>query len=232
MTTDSAPVYLIAGAGPGTGPRSFRFHDDVIAATGKTKPLYAYVGAASGDARWFERIIKTTVFGPRSHCAFVRLTEKSLRTSEAKSMLGDADVIFVSGGDVEEGMRVIEERGLVPYFRELHRGGKIFEGVSAGSIMLGQHWVKFAHDDDHHGERFDCLGIVPMSFDAHDEKEGWEELHALARLMPSEAGKWVCGLTSKCAAMWDGKKLHALGGPLARVAWGTSRKLSDLTPDE
>jgi hypothetical protein len=226
----TAPVYLIAGAGPGTGPRSFRFHDDVVEATGTDKPLYAYVGAASGDARWFERIIKTMVFGPRAKCAFVRLTDKSVRTSEAKAMLADADVIFVSGGDVEEGMRVIEDRGLAPYFRELHRGGKVFEAVSAGSIMLGEHWVRFAHDDDECGERFDCLGIVPMSFDAHDEKDRWGELHALARLMPSEPGKWVCGLTSKCAALWDGKTLHALGGPLARIAWGTSRKLNDLTP--
>ena len=226
----TAPVYLIAGAGPGTGPRSFRFHDEVVAAAGTDRPLYAYVGAASGDARWFERIIKTMVFGARSRCVFVRLTEKSLRTSEAKAMLGDADVIFVSGGDVEAGMRAIEERGMVPFFRELHRGGKIFESVSAGSIMLGEHWVRFEDDDDEVGERFDCLGIVPMSFDAHDEKDGWGELHALARLMPPEPGKWVCGLTSKCAALWDGKKLRALGGPLARLAWGTSRKLSDLEP--
>jgi len=227
-----APVYLIAGAGPGTGPRSFRFHDEMLEKIGNAKPLFAYVGAASGDARWFERIIKTMVFGARAKCAFVRLTDKTLRTSEAKSMLGDADVIFVSGGDVEAGMRVIDERGLAPFFRELHRAGKAFEAVSAGSIMLGEHWVRFADDDDEIGERFECLGIVPMSFDAHDEKDGWSELHALAKHMPSESGKWVCGLTSKCAAMWDGKKLHALGGPLARVAWGTSRRLSDLAPDE
>ncbi len=228
----TAPVYLIAGAGPGTGPRSFRFHDDLVAELGKPKPVYAYIGAASGDARWFERVIKTTVFGARSKSAFVRLTDKTLRTSEAKSMLGDADVIFVSGGDVEEGMRVIEDRGLGPTFKELHRAGKIFEGVSAGSIMLGEHWVKFEHDDDDRGERFDCLGIVPYSFDAHDEKDGWGELHSLARLMPNEAGKWVCGLTSKCAARWDGKELSALGGPLARLAWGSARKLADLSPAE
>jgi hypothetical protein len=73
---------------------------------------------------------------------------------------------------------------------------------------------------------------VPLSFDANDEKDGWGELGALARLMPHEAGKWVCGLTSKCAAVWDSDKktLRALGGPLARVGWGTARRLSDLEP--
>jgi len=227
----TAPVWLIAGAGPGTGPRSFRFHDDVVAATGKERPLYAYVGAASGDARWFERVIKTMVFGVRARCAFIRLTDKTLRTSEAKSMLGDADVVFVSGGDVDAGMKVVDERGLAPFFRKLHEGGKIFEGVSAGSIMLGEHWVRFADDDDERGERFDCLGIVPGSFDTHDEKDGWGELHALARLLPSEKGKAVFGVPSKCAAHWDGKRVRALGGPLARIACGTSRRLADLAPD-
>jgi peptidase E len=230
----------MAGAGPGTGPRSFRFHEAVVTATRKDKPRFAYVGAASGDARWFERIIKTMVFGARARCAFVRLTDKSIRTSEAKSVLGDADVVFISGGDVEEGMRVIEERGLASYFRELHVGGKVFEAVSAGSIMLGEHWVRFEDDDDDRGVRFDCLGIVPMSFDAHDEEDGWSELHALARLMPTEPASrrgrgagdnWVCGLTSKCAATWDGVRLRALGGPLARIACGTSRKLADLLPE-
>lgn len=227
----SGHVYLLAGAGPGTGPRSFRYQRDIVRATGKEKPVYAYVGAASGDARWFEKIVQTMVFGPRARTHFVRLTEKKTKTSEAKSMLADADVIFVSGGDVEEGMRVIDERGLSPYFRELSRGGKIFEGVSAGSIMLGNHWVRFAHDDDHHGEVFDCLGVVPISFDAHDEKDGWTELHALARLLPSERGSWVCGLTSKCAGLWDGERLTALGGPLARFSCGlSSKRLADLSP--
>ena len=227
----SGPVYLVAGAGPGTGPRSFRYQPDVVRATGKDKPVYAYVGAASGDARWFEKIIKTMVFGARSRTLFVRLTEKKTKTSEAKAMLADADVVFVSGGDVEEGMRVVEDRGLCSYFRDLSRAGKVVEGVSAGSIMLGKHWVRFAEEDDHHGEIFDCLGIVPMSFDVHDEKGGWTELHALARLLPAKPGEYVCGLTSKCAALWDGKRLTALGGPLARLSCGPHpRQLSDLAP--
>ncbi len=227
----SGRVYLLAGAGPGTGPRSFRYQKEIVRATGKDKPVYAYVGAASGDARWFEQIVKTMVFGSRAKSVFVRLTEKKTKTSSAKAMLDDADVIFVSGGDVEEGMRVIEERGLSSYFRELSHGGKILEGVSAGSIMLGKHWVRFEHDGDHHGEVFDCLGVVPISFDAHDEKDGWGELHALARLLPAERGSWVCGLTSKCAGLWDGERLVALGGALARFSCGPSAKrLSDLSP--
>lgn len=227
----TGPTYLLAGAGPATGPRSFRYQADIVRATGKDKPVYAYVGAASQDARWFEQIVKTTVFGPRSRTLFVRLTKKQTKTSEAKAMLADADVIFVSGGDVDAGMRVIEERGLSSYFRELSRGGKIMEGVSAGSIMLGKHWVRFVHDQDPHGELFDCLDIVPISFDAHDEKDGWSELHALARLERAERGAWVCGLTSKCGAQWDGEHLHALGGPLARFSCGpNARRISDLSP--
>ena len=76
-------------------------------------------------------------------------------------MLADADVVFISGGDVERGMQLIAERDLGGYFHELARGGKIFEAVSAGSIMLGEHWVRFPDGDDHKAEVFDCMGIVP-----------------------------------------------------------------------
>ena len=42
-------TYLIAGAGPKTGPKSFRYHDDLVRELGKKTPVIAYVGAASSD---------------------------------------------------------------------------------------------------------------------------------------------------------------------------------------
>ena len=232
---EGAPVtqaFLIAGAGPGTGPRSLRFHKDVVRATGKAKPVYAYVGAASDDSLMFEKMLKGVMFGLGSKVLSVRLSKAKTKTSEAKAMLADADVLFISGGDVERGMQLIGERDLGGYFHELAAAGKIFEAVSAGSIMLGEHWVRFPDNEDHKAEVFDCMGIVPMSFDAHDEASDWEELRVLAKKLPAGSGKAVFGLTSGAAAAWDGKKLRALGGPLARYSCGGgSKRLADLDPD-
>ena len=53
----AGPVYLMAGAGPGTGPRSVHYHQDAIAATGKAKPTIAYIGCAAGDSYAFEKML-------------------------------------------------------------------------------------------------------------------------------------------------------------------------------
>jgi peptidase E len=222
-----AVVYLMAGAGPGSGPRSVRFHHELVARLGKKKPNIAYVGAPSGDNLGFEKMISTLVFGLTAKVTFVRLTKKSVSTSQAKAQLEDADLVFMTGGDVDAGMKVINDRGLAPLFRKLHEQGKPMEGISAGSIMLGQKWVRFHEDES--VEAFDCLGVVPCSFDAHDE-HGWDELITLAKLLPKKKDGYVCGLVSKNCAVWDGHALHARGGPLHRFAMGTGERLPDLQP--
>ena len=228
-------VVLMAGAGPGTGKKSVRFHDQAVAATGQKKPTIAYVGAASGDSKVFEKMLGTLLFGLTAKVKSVPLTKKSLKTSEAKQILADVDLVFVSGGDVDAGMKVIHERELAPYFRELHAQGKPMEGVSAGSIMLGKHWVRFDEKDDTKAEVFDCLGVVPHSFDAHSEADHWEELQVLARLLSKRAKppETVVGLVSGHCAIWDDGRLTALGGPLHRfTCTATPKPAPDLADGE
>lgn len=221
-------TYLLAGAGPKTGPKSFRYHDDLVRELGKKTPVIAYVGAASGDSLVFEKMISTAMFGLRSKVRSVKLTKKTTKTSEAKSILEGCDLIFISGGDVDHGMNVLRDRDLVPFFKKLAAEGTWFEGISAGSIMLGEHWVRFHDHDDDAAEVFDCMGIVPFSFDAHDEPD-WEELLTLAKKLPAD--RTVYGLTSTTCAVWDGTKLVARGGALARVKCGPKpKRLVDLAP--
>jgi peptidase E len=217
-------VYLMAGAGPGTGPKAVRFHRSAVESTGKKKPLIAYVGAAHGDTTAFEKMLGTMIFGLGADLISVKLSKKATKTSAAREQLASADLIFVSGGDVDAGMAVIHDRDLAPYFRELHAQGKVMEGVSAGSIMLGQHWVRFDEEDEAKAEVFDCLGVVPHSFDAHGEKDGWEELQALARLLAGQKAKpeHVYGLVSGHCGVWDGAKLEAAGGALHRYTVAAS----------
>jgi peptidase E len=224
----------MAGAGPGTGPRSVRFHKQAVEATGKKKPRIAYVGAAAGDSKAFELMIGGMIFGLGADVTSVKLTKKSVKTSEAKDQLAEADLIFITGGDVDAGMKVIHDRDLAPTFRELHQAGKVMEGVSAGSIMLGAQWVRFPdEDDDSTAEPFDCLGVVPQSFDAHSEEDGWSELQTLARLLAArpKPPRYVYGLVSGHCGLWDGKNLSALGGALHRFTCAIPPvRTDDLAP--
>lgn len=229
----SSKVWAMAGAGPGTGKKSVRWYADAKAATGKEKPVIAYVGSAHGDGTAMTKMFSTLMFGLTARVVPVKLTSKKLETSEAKRLLAEADLVFVSGGDVDEGMKPIHDRALAPYFRELAEQGKPFTSVSAGSIMLGTRWIRFDEKDEDHVEPIECLGVVPHAFDAHGEGDDWDELQALARMLAGSPGapKAVVGITSHTCAFWDGKKLAALGGGLARYSVAkTPKRLEDLEP--
>ncbi|MCC6524617.1 MAG: Type 1 glutamine amidotransferase-like domain-containing protein [Polyangiaceae bacterium] len=212
-------AYLLAGAGPSTSRRAVRYHRDCVRATGKARPRIAYVGAAANDNRAFAAMLRALVFGAGADVELVSLGRKATATSTLRHKLADADLVFFTGGDVERGMQLIEQRGLGPYLRELALQGKPMEGISAGSILLGRSWVRFPDGDEARAERFACLGIVPCSFDTHGEGDGWEELLQLARLLAHDpAEREVYGIPSGGCARWQGGALAALGEPLARFA--------------
>jgi hypothetical protein len=57
-------------------------------------------------------------------------------------------------------------------------------GISAGSLMLANDWVRFPDEDDEaSAELFRCLGLAPLHVDAHSEEDGWSELRVLVRLL-------------------------------------------------
>ncbi len=100
-----------------------------------------------------------------------------------------ADLIFVSGGDPTLGATVLEQTGTAAHIREAHAHGTPVMGVSAGTIILGEWWVKWPEDgqEDENLERTSlvrCTGIVAGHvFDTHDEEDDWDELRVAARLL-------------------------------------------------
>ncbi len=193
-----------------------RYHRDSVAATGVARPTIAYVGAAANDDPTFAARVANLVFGTDARVVPIELTKRGVATSTIRARLAAADLVFFTGGDVERGMQLVDDRALAPYIRELAAGGKVMEGISAGGILLGRHWIRFPKQGE--PERFDCLGVVPASFDTHGEDDDWSELRDLARNTRDE--RVVFGIPSHGAASWDGTTLRALGEPLARFACG------------
>ncbi len=197
-----------------------RYHRDCAAATGRARPTIAYVGAAANDDPDFARRIRTLVFGPGARVVPVELTRR-VRTSTIRRELASADLVFFTGGDVERGMQLIDDRALAPYIRELAASGKPVEGISAGAILLGTSWIRFP--DAGEPAPFPCVGVVPAAFDTHGEDDRWSELRELAR----RSRGVVYGIPSHGCATWDGTILRALGAPLARFECGTrARRLA------
>jgi Peptidase E len=188
------PLFLIAG-----DPSSRRTGPDPLLRTvfdscGVSCPSIAYVGAASADDRgffdWARRIFAKSGSGPVTLAPTVRRFERRSFEKTCET----ADAVYVSGGDVEEGMNVVVRRKIAPFLSDLYRGGKLVFGLSAGSIMLARAWVRWKDDDDLLGNLFPCLGIANILCDTHGEKENWGELKALLKLSPDASigyGIWA-----------------------------------------
>jgi hypothetical protein len=105
------------------------------------------------------------------------------------AVVESADLVFVSGGDATLGATILEQTGAAAWIREANMRGTPVMGVSAGTIILGDWWVKWP-DDDEDDEQLErtslvrCVGVVSGHvFDTHDEEDDWDELRVAARLV-------------------------------------------------
>lgn len=183
--SQAKPMILLAGDRPRDPSGMVNSLRRALRESGKEKPRVAYVGTASKDNPVFFTAIKALLKeAGAGEVGLVRLSKPKADVEAAKKALEAADVLFLSGGEVEDGIVGLARHGLDGFLKELYGQGKLFVGVSAGSIMLGSHWVRWADpDDDSTAELFGCLGLVPTVFDTHAEDEDWKELKAALRLM-------------------------------------------------
>jgi peptidase E len=218
--------YLVGG-GPGTLLAMRRHLRVALAEIGRPRPLIAYVGVASHDNAGFFTMVRAGLALGSARMRMARIAAPRAAASEARALLEESDLVFVSGGDVYHGMRVLRDKDMVAPLQALARAGKPMFGISAGSIMLGREWVRFGGDDEDasSAELFPCLGIVPLHVDAHSEDDDWAELRILLQLLLERGDRGVVGygLTRKgalrVAVQASGAKASALGTPIPRLVW-------------
>ena len=181
------PLFLIAG-GHSRSPKSMvPLMAQALNECGRLKPRVAYVGTANGDNKIFYGAMRVLLKEAGAGEVFLLpLAKSKVKLSAVKQELETSDAVFLSGGEVEDGMCWLAQHGLVDFLKELRGKGKLFFGLSAGSIMMGAHWVRWENpDDDSTAELFDCLDFVPTIFDTHAEDEDWKELKMALRLRGS-----------------------------------------------
>lgn len=221
------PVYLLAGGRPPDRKQQNELIRMAFQETGKVLPHLGYVGAASGDDTRFmvmmEREFKE--FGVVMNHAVIARAGADL--NKAREVLQASDIIFMGGGDVEAGMEILRKKKIDEFLRQLYHEGKVFFGISAGSIMLAKKWVHWTDpDDDSTAELFGCLDIASVICDTHDEESGFEELQAAIAL--ENAGTTGYGLASNTGIkVYPDGKVEAIGGPV----WRFVKKNGNVVPE-
>ena len=233
MTTNLKPVYLLAGGRARNRQTPNPFIQSVVKESAKELPSVVYIGTASGDDTTFfdsnVRSFRECGAGQVTHALIV---PRDANLQKAREIIESADIVYVSGGDVERGMRALVEKDMAGFLKEVYLQGKPFFGNSAGSIMLADEWVRWRNpEDDSTAELFPCLGIAPVICDTHDEEAGWEELKAALTL--KQDGTRGYGLVSGTAVkVFPDGRVEALGGAIHCFIRNRNRveRLPDLSP--
>ncbi len=184
MNSSPAPVFLLAGGGAADRRSGSALLAGAISSLAVRRPKVAYVGVASGDdPAFFAWSADLLTLAGAGEVLPVALGAPGDSLPKARRVLAKCDLIFLGGGDVAAGMASLTRSGAIPCLRELRQAGRPFLGVSAGSILLGEQWVRWADpEDDRSVSAFPCLGLVSLCLDTHGEGEHWEELKTLVTL--------------------------------------------------
>jgi len=176
-------MYLLAG-GPGGSRRTAEQLKAALQECGTAHPSIAYIGTASDDDRAFMNwFVRPLVKAGASAVTLAPLAGRHADEAKAAAVLRSSDAVFISGGEVEDGIRALSP-AIRSLLKELLESGTVFIGLSAGTIMQGKAWPHWP-DEDAHPENavlFDCLGFADTIFDTHAESEGWPELRKAVEL--------------------------------------------------
>jgi len=229
------PVYLLAGGRPSNPQILNALLKTVYTESGKASPTIAYVGTANNDNKDFflrmESLLKSAGAAKIEHAI---LSSDKSDLHKAQDILTSADIVYISGGDVDRGIQVLQESQITGFLLELYKEGKPFFGLSAGSIMLAKEWIRWKNpDDDTTAEIFPCLNIAPVICDTHCEQDNWEELQALLKLKKENVRGY--GIVSGAAIkVFPDGRVEALGGTVHQYIHrgGNVERIADILPTE
>jgi peptidase E len=225
------PVYLLAGGRSGRRRSPDPLIQAIISESGRESTAVAYIGAASEDDRgFFHMIADLFLKAGAGKVEQALMVSSRANIGRAQDILKAADLVFISGGDVEAGMKVLQDRNMIAFLAHLFAEGKLFFGLSAGSIMLAREWVRWRDpEDDSTAELFPCLGFAPVICDTHAEADDWEELRAALALEKDLTPGYGIA-TGTGLKVYPDSKVEALGGPVYRYIrhGGQVERLADL----
>jgi len=235
------PVTLIAGQ---HGTRHFGtkpYLGRAAALTGRKDPRALYIGAASGDDAGFgDALCALLVAAGARDVLWPKLTGKRRQAAAAREAIETVDLVFVGGGDVEAGIQVLRDAALVAPLQAAADRGTVFAGMSAGSIMLGERWVRWPHEDagDDEAETYECLGVAACSLDTHGEGDDWAETRSFVAVRAREQKRKARAYaipSGGALVVTPGGTISACGQPVPVFVAGPHKEATietTLSPDE
>jgi cyanophycinase len=141
-------------------------------------PRAVYLGASNGDnPDYYSIFIAAMENTGICNCRMIL----SSFSSDDSAFLDKADIILLSGGDIERGWNVFTTTGMKEVIIRKYFEGAILIGISAGAIQLGLFgWRENGILSD---VLFNTFKLIPFVISAHGEKQEWEELKKVVKTL-------------------------------------------------
>ena len=215
-----ANIFLIAGGPESKNTKAILA--EVLKISKEKAPNVAYIGTASSDNKEFFLMLRPIIMAAGAGSVRLVPIVRRFDPDKAKDILLVSDVVFISGGDVDLGMKYLRKRNLVTLFRKIYEQGKLFCGISAGAIMLCRNWMHWRDpDDDGTVELLDCLGFAPLLCDVHAEEDNWVEMKRLLGFFPQGTAGYGIPAEGALRVAPDGKITSIGSVPVQFIKKGT-----------
>lgn len=154
------------------------FFESIRSEIENENPKAAYVGASNNDQPDFYQIFKAGMEGIGiTDCRMIR----SSFPADDAAFMEEADLILLSGGDVETGWNAFQQNGFGEALVRRYYEGTLLIGVSAGAVQLG--WGAARVNDDSSAGLLETFKLVPYIIGVHEEQDEWKELIKLVAEM-------------------------------------------------
>jgi cyanophycinase-like exopeptidase len=197
---------------------------------GRTPRVAISLAAIAGElsilrkfAGWF---VSKTFSGAEVTRFVVAGEDKPQAPDEARRVVEEADLVFLTGGDPVVAARILRESGADAWLRDARKRGALLSGGSAGAIALGAFWAEWPEDGGE-GKPFDggelvaCTAVADdLVVDTHDEEDGWVELKLVHDMLRAAGHRHrVRGIPARGGlVVHDDGRLESTGDPAFELA--------------
>ena len=148
-------IVAIGGGGFGRNPNNPIIEDYIVNLSPAKKPKIAFFPTASAEN--IQYIVNFYTAFTKLNCSpkDISLFKK---TPDLESVIDEADIIYVGGGNTKSMLAVFSEWGLDELIINAYKQGKVLAGVSAGAICWFERGVTDSWDSEL--KVLDCLGVL------------------------------------------------------------------------
>jgi hypothetical protein len=179
------------------------------------KPKAAYIGISNGDTPAFYSLFCEAMNAV--DVVHTGMITSIFRESE-QEFLESADIILLSGGDTQQGLKVFQDTGIARILRTRYQLGATLIGVSAGAIQLGSACL---------GENIEPLKIVPFIVTVHADKDNFREIDTRVGPLKTTTPVYEIPLGAGLIYYPNGD-IEAVGKPINKLVFNAGKRSNNL----